>query len=423
MAGLSAGVAGSYAGYLAQRAFLGEDQREQKLKSVHAKAGRRVTDELAGLRGPAMKLGQTLSLQTDLVPEEFLRELSMLQRHAPGMHPSLVRAQFKASMGGVPEDFFRSFQAEPFAAASLGQVHRACTRDGQKVAVKIQYPGIRAAITSDFELARQLTGAMRLSGHVPKALLQETEQQILAETDYRREAANIEFFGVQLRPLSYVTVPKVYREYSGDYVLTMSLLDGEHLEQYLAHRPSQPERDRLGSHLCELFYYQLLGVGAFHADPHWGNYLFGPKGAISLVDFGCVKYLTPKFVDHLHATILYPGNRQSWEFRRLFEDGHALSGAKRNSAAQRALANLAEGFYRRVYPPEPEKENDTFDFGEEAFLREYMREAAHVFRAKGILPEYILMARAEIGLYQTLHRLRSRVQTTKIVRKFLRRRD
>jgi predicted unusual protein kinase regulating ubiquinone biosynthesis (AarF/ABC1/UbiB family) len=286
--------------------------------------------------------------------------------------------------------------------------------------VKIQYPGIRSAITSDFKLARQLMGTMRLTGHVPKTLFEETEQQILAETDYRREADNIDFFGVHLRPLRYVTIPKVYREYSGDYVLTMSLLAGQPLEHYLARRPSQRERDRLGNHLCELFYYQLLEMGAFHADPHWGNYLFGRNGAIGLVDFGCVKYLTPKFVDHLHATILYPGDRQSPEFRRLFEDGHASPGTKRSSAAQRALANLAEGFYRRVYPPEPEKEDDTFDFGDEAFLREYIHEAAHVFRAKGMLPEYILMARAEIGLYQTLHRLRSRVQTTKMVRKYLR---
>jgi len=420
MAGLSAGVAGSYAGYIAQRAFLGEERREQKLKSVHAKAGRRVRDELAGLRGPAMKLGQALSLQTDLVPEEFLRELSMLQMQAPGMHPSLVRAQFKGTMGAAPEEIFRSFEPEPFAAASLGQVHRAVTRDGQEVAVKIQYPGIRSAITSDFKLARELTATMRLTGHLPKALLDETEQQILAETDYRREADNIDFFRVHLRPLKYVNIPKVYREFSGDCVLTMTLLEGEHLENYLARRPSQQDRDTLGTHLCELFYCQLLQVGAFHADPHWGNYLFGPTGSICLVDFGCVKYLPPKFVRHLHATILYPGNRQSPEFRRLFEDD-ALLGKRQRSAAQRALANLAEGFYRRVYPPEPERENEAFDFGEEAFLREYMREAAHVFRAKGGLPEYIFMARAEIGLYQTLHRLRSRVQTSKMVRKYLRR--
>ena len=106
MAGMSASVAGSYASYLAQRVFLGEEKREQKLKASHTKAGKRMTGELSALRGPAMKLGQLLSLQTDLVPEEILQELSVLQMQAPGMHPSLVRAQFKASMGAPPEEFF-----------------------------------------------------------------------------------------------------------------------------------------------------------------------------------------------------------------------------------------------------------------------------------------------------------------------------
>ena len=418
---MSAGVAGSYAGYLAQRAFLGEEERERKLKTTHAKAGRRISVELSALRGPAMKLGQALSLQTDLVPEEILRELSTLQMHAPGMHPSLVRAQFKASMGRPPEDVFRSFENEPFAAASLGQVHRAVTREGKRVAVKIQYPGIRAAIAGDFKLVRKLAGTARLTGHVPAAVVDETERQIMAEIDYQREADNIDFFRARLGPLSYVTVPVVYREYSSDRVLTMSLLGGEHLETYLGRQPSQQERDQLGAHLFELFQYQLLQVGAFHADPHWGNYLFGTKGTVALVDFGCVKYMPPRFVENMHALFLYSGDRRSVEFRRLREERHPLHGTKMKQAALRALVNLTDGFYRRVYPPEREKENEPFDFGEEAFLHDYMREAGQLFRAKGTRPEYVFMARAEVGLYQTLHRLRSRVQTSKIVRKFLRR--
>jgi ubiquinone biosynthesis protein len=129
-------------------------------------------------------------------------------------------------MGRPPEDVFRSFENEPFAAASLGQVHRAVTRDGKRVPVKIQYPGIRAAIAGDFKLVRKLAGTARLTGHVPEAVVDETEQQIMAEIDYRREADSIDFFRARLGPLSYVTVPVVYREYSSDRVLTMSLLGG-----------------------------------------------------------------------------------------------------------------------------------------------------------------------------------------------------
>jgi hypothetical protein len=98
----------------------------------------------------------------------------------------------------------------------------------------------------------------------------------------------------------------------------------------------------------------------------------------------------------MHALFLYPGDRRSVEFRRLLEDRHPLHGTKMKQAAVRALVNLTDGFYRRVYPPEREKENEPFDFGEEAFLRDYMREAAQLFRAKGTRPEYVFMVRAEV---------------------------
>src|SRR5206468_2096180 len=108
---------------------------------------------------------------------------------------------------------------EPFAAASLGQVHHAVTKRGEGVAVKIQYPGIQAAVSSDFKLLRGVLAAPRVSGHVPRGAMSEIERQIVAETDYVREAANAEFLGERLAPLAYVRVPRIYREYSSDRVL------------------------------------------------------------------------------------------------------------------------------------------------------------------------------------------------------------
>jgi len=421
MAAMSVGVAGSYAGYMTQRPFLGKEKREGKLKATHANIGRRMADELATLRGPAMKLGQALSLQTGLMPEAMLSELTTLQMHAPAMHPSLMRAQFKASMGAEPERIFRTFEDEPFAAASLGQVHRAVTRDGNRVAVKIQYPGIQSAIASDFKCLRALTVTAQLTNHIPKSILDETEQQIAAETDYRRESENITFFHEQLRPLGYVNVPNVFTQFSSEKVLTMSFVQGDHLDAYLGRRPAQEERDLVGSRLLELFYFQLLRVRAFHADPHWGNYFFSSGGTIGLVDFGCVKYLTREFVNNLRATFLYPGDRQSPAFRRLLEERWSISGIKLKPAVHRALVRLAEGFYRRLYPPDRANDAQVFDFADGKFLIEYARESTNLFRAKAALPEHVFFARAETGLYQTLHRLKARVPTSRIVRQFLQR--
>ena len=271
LAGLTAGVTGSYLGYMAQRMFLGVEGRDTKRRATHAKAGRQIRDELQLLRGPVMKFGQALSLHTDLVPEEMLAELTKLQMEAPGMHPSLALAQFKASVGRSPEQVFKHFDAEPFAAASLGQVHRAVMRDGTCAAVKIQYPGIRSAIENDFRWIRNITLPAQASGHLQKAVLDEMESQIVAETDYVREADHIEFFKAALKPLEFVVVPDVYRDCSTDRVLTMSVVAGQHMDAFLAKHPSQRLRDLVGSRLLELFTFQMLILEVLHADPHWGN--------------------------------------------------------------------------------------------------------------------------------------------------------
>src|SRR5712691_9448017 len=320
LAGLTAGVAGSYVGYMLQRLFLGVEGRNNKRRSTHARAGRQIRDELQLLRGPIMKLGQALSLHTDIVPEEILAELTKLQMEAPGMHPSLALAQFKASLGRTPNEVFKRFDPEPFAAASLGQVHRAIMRDGTGAAIKIQYPGIRSAIENDFRWIRNVSLPAQASGYLPKAVLDEIESQIIAETDYVREADHIEFFRAALKPLDFVVVPDVYRDCSTDRVLTMSVVAGQHLDAFLATHPSQRLRDLVGSRLLELFTFQLLILETLHADPHWGNYLFNDDGTIGLVDFGCVKHLGSDLVASFRKSALYQGRFDSPEFQAILRE-------------------------------------------------------------------------------------------------------
>ena len=419
MASMTAGVTGSYLGYFLQSAFLGGEKRKEKLKTTHARAGRRMTEEFRELRGPAMKLGQLLSVQTGVLPEETLAELAELQYRAPGMHPSLVRAQFKASMGAPPETFFRSFEESPFAAASLGQVHRAVTREGRSVAVKIQYPGIREAIRSDFTWFRAFATASQLKRYMRGDLLDEIQEQITIETDYDRERRNIEGLGRSVESLGYVTVPEVFARQSSRSVLTLSVVEGEHIDKFLADRPSQKMRNLVGERLIELFYYQVLELGAFHADPHWGNYLFRSDGTIGLVDWGCVKYLSAEFVENLRAVFLFPGDRTSAEFRRLLDERYHLKNQKLDARTQKALVKFAKEFYGRVYPPEPERDEERYDFGNPEILKLYIRESQGIARAKGTLPEYIFLARAESGLYSMLHHLKARCRTSAIVRKYL----
>jgi predicted unusual protein kinase regulating ubiquinone biosynthesis (AarF/ABC1/UbiB family) len=421
MAAMTAGVTGSYLGYLAQRAFLSEKGREEKLRSTHAKAGRRMANDLQELRGPAMKLGQLFSMQSGVLPDETLAELASLQREAPGMHPSLVRAQFKGAMGAPPEKLFRTFDETPFAAASLGQVHRAVTHEGETVAVKIQYPGIKDAVKNDFTWFRAVATVSQMKRYVPEMLIGELEQHIVAETDYEAEARNLEFFARGLRPLGFVDVPRVHPGLSGGTVLTLSMIEGESIDAFLARRPSQRLRNLVGERLVELFYYQVLVLEAFHADPHWGNYLFRPDGTIGLVDFGCVKYLRRPFVDNLRAVFLYPGPRDSAAFRELLSKRYALNGQRLSPKTQRALVRMATEFYGTVYPPDVERDDEPIDFSDGAVIRSYNAESQNLMRAKATLPEYVFLGRTESGLYSTLHRLKARVRTSALVRRCLQR--
>src|SRR5438552_1946150 len=206
---LGAGLAGSYLAYQLQRPFIDKAEATGKRQALKRKHASRVRQELQHLRGPIMKVGQALSMQTHFLGPEMVEELSALQMHAPPMHPSLMRAQFKSALGEYPEGVFRSFEPEPFAAASLGQVHWAVTKGGEKVAVKIQYPAMREAIESDFQALRTAGFAIRMTGHLPDSVIREAQRGILEETDYLKEAQNIEYFRKALRPLEFVRIPKV----------------------------------------------------------------------------------------------------------------------------------------------------------------------------------------------------------------------
>ena len=147
--------------------------------------------------------------------------------------------------------------------------------------------------------------------------------------------------------------------------------------------------------------------------------LFNDNGTIGLVDFGCVKRFGSDVVGRLRKSFLYPGRIDSPEFQQIVQEQFAGPGKKLASGTRRAITEFSERFYRKVYSPDPKDAERPFDFSDSGFLRDYLREASNLARAKGTTPVYIFLARAEIGLYTTLHRLRARVHTSRIVRRLL----
>ena len=398
-------LAGSYLGYQAQNLFLGEGERPQRQARFQQKASRRVREELGHLKGPAMKLGQLASMGSGALGPEALEELAHLQMRAPGMHASLARAQFKAALGKYPEELFREFDPEPFAAASLGQVHRGITQSGDAVAIKIQYPAIRSAIENDFKLFRSLTLAGRVTGHLPAALVAEVERGILEETDYLNEAQNVEFFRKELKGLTYLSIPRVYHELSGDRVLTMSLIEGTSLRNFLMEKPSAAVRNLVGERLVEMYHTQLHWLKAVHADHHPGNFLFQSDGRIGLVDFGCVKRLRIEATEIINSIINRSWRSNDAAARRFL--GLVL-GVKMPLHRARKLLPVMEASADFLFPQGPSA-NPVVDFGDPKLFEIARSNSKHALRDRLFNPEFIFVERTELGLILLLHELGAKV--------------
>jgi hypothetical protein len=398
-------MVGSYLGYQAQNLLLGEGERPQRQARFQQQASRRVREELGNLKGPAMKLGQLVSMGSGVLRPEALEELANLQMRAPGMHASLARAQFKSALGKYPEELLREFDPEPFAAASLGQVHRGITRSGEKVAIKIQYPAIRSAIENDFKLFRSLTLPGRVTGHLPSALLAEFERGFLEETDYLHEAQNLEFFRKALKGLPYLSVPQVYRELSGDRVLTMSFTDGTPFRSFLMEKPSAALRNLVGERLVEMYYTQLHWLKSLHADPHPGNYLFRSDGRIGLVDFGCVKRLRIEITEIMNS-IVNRSWRSSDAAARRFQG--LVVGAKMPLHRARKLLPIAEASADFLFPQGPSAD-PVVNFCDPKLFELAASNSKQALRGRLWHPEFAFVSRTELGLVHLLHELGAKV--------------
>ena len=385
------------------------DVRKREIDArVHEANAARIVDAMTSMKGAFMKLGQMLSQQAHSLPEAYVRRLGELQWEAPPMHGTLMRMQFRNEMGRNPEDVFAEFDREPFAAASLGQVHRARLRSGEDVAVKVQYPGIDRSIESDFANFKALLSTIRLSREQFAEVWEAVEEVRLhfhREVDYAQEAATLEEFRRLFREREDVVIPRVHRELSATRVLTMERLDGLHLRAFLKTKPAAEERDRLGERLLDLFLRQALDLGLLHADPHPGNYLFLKDGRIGLLDFGCSKRFEKSFVeDHRKLFALPIGDRDSVA-------KHFLRGGDPDGRKLDALMRMQKLDISKY------QEDRVFDFGDTAHLREILDSLRELARLGLTTPGFVLYVRAKIGIYNLLHDLGARVNCARVLGK------
>lgn len=263
----------------------------------------RLTEGLSHLRGAALKLGQMLSMDTGLVlPPELTAILGRMRDDARHMPPKQLRTVLDAEWGAGWYGRFARFDVRPFAAASIGQVHRAVTRDGQELAIKVQYPGVRASIDSDLD---NVAALLRLPGLVPRGMdigpaLAEAKRQLHAEADYTAEARHLARFGDLLAGSDSFALPALHAGLCTPQVLAMGYMESVPLDS-LVDAP-QVVRDRVAAALIDLVLRELFVFGAMQTDPNLANYRYDPQtGRIVLLDFGVVQQIDPRLSDDFRA--------------------------------------------------------------------------------------------------------------------------
>lgn len=263
----------------------------------------RLTDGLSHLRGAALKLGQMLSMDTGLVlPDELTAILGRMRDDARHMPPKQLQTVLNAEWGTGWYSRFARFDVRPFAAASIGQVHRVVTRGGQDLAIKVQYPGVQASIDSDVDIVGTL---MRLPGLLPRGmdigpLLSEAKRQLHAEADYLAEARHLARFGALLAGSDTFVLPALHEDLCTPQVLAMGFMDSVPLDS-LVDAP-QAVRDRVAAALIDLVLRELFVFGTMQTDPNLANYRYDPKSnRIVLLDFGAVQPISPELAADFRA--------------------------------------------------------------------------------------------------------------------------
>jgi predicted unusual protein kinase regulating ubiquinone biosynthesis (AarF/ABC1/UbiB family) len=281
-----------YAGS-APRLFVAAGENRQKLRTDLAmQTADDVTATLGTMKGVMVKLGQMASYVDEGLAPSVRRTLSRLQDSVPPMSPELAAGVIEAELGLPPDRLFARWDPEPIAAASIGQVHRAITKDGLAVAVKVQYPGIAEMMTADLANVSLLRRMLRVTAPSQDVdgLIAELRERVLEELDYRREAANQQKLHEYFAGHPTISVPAIVSGLSAQRVVTSELVTGARFADVVGW--SQHERDLAGETLYRFVFRSLYEVHAFNGDPHPGNYIFHGDGKITFLDFGMVKHFS-----------------------------------------------------------------------------------------------------------------------------------
>jgi predicted unusual protein kinase regulating ubiquinone biosynthesis (AarF/ABC1/UbiB family) len=407
LARIGARTGTDYAAMRARGTLASEARRDELRHEFELRTAEQVAEVLGGMKGALMKLGQMASYLDQGLPVPVRDALAQLQSDAPPMSIELVEQMLRDELGGTSAELFAEFDPVPIASASIGQVHRAVTPDGRRVAVKVQYPGVDRAVAADLENTDLLFQMMSMlfPGMDPKPIVGELKERLVEELDYRAEADHQRLFVEAYRGHPYIHVPEVVDELSAARVLTTEFADGVRFAEVLEW--SDSERQLTAECLYRFAFGSIYQLHAFNGDPHPGNYLFEPGGRITFLDFGLCKRFTPEEVDVFERMIqAMVMDDDIAEFRRIVEQIGILSPDLVVDDAE--LREYFGHFYEFVMTDEVREITPEYSSASVRRFFDLSGPHAEIMKAANLPPSMVIIQRINLGLFALFGDLRAR---------------
>jgi len=382
---------------------------------LHQDNAKDIYNSLSELKGSALKVAQMLSMDKNLLPAAYQQKFSMAQYSAPPLSYPLVVKTFQKYFGKGPEQLFESFSRKAVNAASMGQVHLA-EKDGKKLAVKIQYPGVGDSVKSDLAMVKPIALKMfKLNPVEYDEFIQEVEMRMMEETDYALELERSIELSVKSKHIPNIIFPTYYKEYSSPKILTMDWVEGKPLGEVLKAPLPKGVGTTIGQAMWDFYHFQMHTLKSVHADPHPGNFIITNDYKLGIIDFGCVKVIPETFYNTyfqlLDRSLLEDKHRMErvfYQLRFIYED---------DSRSEKAF--FTELFTNLVELLSRPFQNDRFDFADKVYFETLfafgeklsgMKELRESKKARGVR-DALYINRTYFGLYNILHDLQATVHT------------
>jgi predicted unusual protein kinase regulating ubiquinone biosynthesis (AarF/ABC1/UbiB family) len=413
--GTGAKIGANYIKYYAKKAVDPNTTKESLDKDNAAD----IYDTLSELKGSALKVAQVLSMDQGIMPKAYTDKFAMAQYSAPPLSYPLVVKTFRELLGKAPNEIYESFSPKAVNAASIGQVHKA-TLKGKTLAVKVQYPGVADSVKSDLKIVKPFAlKILNVKASDVEIYFQEVEEKLLEETDYELEIAQSIELSEACKDIEGLTFPKYYPELSSKRILTMDWITGLPLGEYVK-KPIDPAvRNKLGQAIWDFYHHQIHNLKKVHADPHPGNFIITPDNLVGVIDFGCVKIIPLDFYEKYFRLLREDVQQSPEEMEKLFYDLQFIL-PKDSDKEKKMFIKLFKELTDLLSQP---FRTDTFDFSDKKYFEKiYLLsekfskdpELKKSNQARGNR-HGLYVNRTYFGLYQILHSLGAKVDTSKNV--------